>query len=109
VPEDLFTVTGDVWDLDVAASGVVDVNVADRPGEVVRFAPDGARIATLARLPRAIQSKMVVALPDGRDVVDARVSGRMRLMVNSYPATGAVRWCGRHGRVTGRSSRSSRA
>jgi eukaryotic-like serine/threonine-protein kinase len=81
VPEDLFTVTGDVWDLDVAASGVVDVNVADRPGEVVRFAPDGARIATLARFPRAIQSKMVVALPDGRDVVDARVSGRMRLMV----------------------------
>jgi Tol biopolymer transport system component len=81
VPQDLFTVTGDVWDLDVAASGAVDVNVADRPGEVVRFAPDGARIATLARFPRAIPSKMAVALPDGRDVVDARVSGRMRLMV----------------------------
>lgn len=80
VPEDLFTVTGDVWDLDIAASGVVDVNVADRPGEVVRFAPDGTETATLARFPRAILSKMVVALPDGRDVVDRRVSGRMRLM-----------------------------
>jgi Tol biopolymer transport system component/predicted Ser/Thr protein kinase len=81
VPQDLFTVTGDVWDLDVAASGAVDVNVADRPGEVVRFASDGTKIATLARFPRAILSKMAVALPDGRDVVDARVSGRMRLMV----------------------------
>jgi hypothetical protein len=81
VAEDLFTVTGDVWDLDVAATGAVDVNVADRPGEVVRFAPSGAKIATLARFPRAILSKMAVALPDGRDVVDAWVSGRMRLMV----------------------------
>ena len=81
VPEDLFTVTGDVWDLDVAATGAVDVNVADRPGEVVRFAPSGAEITTLARFPRAILSKMAVALPDGRDVVDAWVSGRMRLMV----------------------------
>ena len=81
VPEDLFTVTGDVWDLDVAATGAVDVNVADRPGEVVRLAPSGAEITTLARFPRAILSKMAVALPDGRDVVDAWVSGRMRLMV----------------------------
>jgi len=81
VPEDLFTVTGDVWDLDVAATGAVDVNVADRPGEVVRFAPSGAEIMTLARFPRAILSKMAVALPDGRDVVNAWVSGRMRLMV----------------------------
>lgn len=81
VPEDLFTVTGDVWDLDVAVTGAVDVNVADRPGEVVRFAPGGAEIATLARFPRAILSKMAVALSDGRYVVDARVSGRMRLMV----------------------------
>ena len=81
VPEDLFTVTGDVWDLDVAANGAVDVNVVDRPGEVVRFAPGGAEIARLARFPRALLSKMVVALPDGRDVLDARVSGRMRLMV----------------------------
>jgi hypothetical protein len=81
VPEDLFTVTGDVWDLDVAATGAVDVNVADRPGEVVRFAPGGAVIATRGRFPRAILSKMVVALPDGRDVVDAWVAGRMRLMV----------------------------
>ena len=53
VPEDLFTVTGDVWDLDVAANGAVDVNVVDRPGEVVRFAPGGAEIARLARFPRA--------------------------------------------------------
>jgi Tol biopolymer transport system component len=81
VPEDLFTVTGDVWDLDVVATGAVDVNVADRPGEVVRFAASGAEITTLARFPRAILSKMAAALPDGRDVVDARVSGRMRLMV----------------------------
>ena len=81
VVEDLFTVTGDVWDLDVAPAGAVDVNVADRPGEVVRFAPSGTQIARLARFPRAILSKMAVALPDGRDVVDARVSGRMRLMV----------------------------
>jgi eukaryotic-like serine/threonine-protein kinase len=81
VPEDLFTVTGDVWDLDVAAAGTVDVNVADRPGEVVRLAPGGAAIAVRGRFPRAILSKMAVALPDGRDVVDARVSGRMRLMV----------------------------
>jgi eukaryotic-like serine/threonine-protein kinase len=81
VPEDLFTVTGDVWDLDVAATGAVDVNVADRPGEVVRFAADGSRIASLDRFPRAILSKMVVALPDGRGVVDARISGHMRLMV----------------------------
>jgi hypothetical protein len=81
VPEDLFTVTGDVWDLDVAASGAIDVNVADRPGEVVRLAPGGAELAVGGRFPRAILSKMAVALPDGRDVVDARVSGRMRLMV----------------------------
>jgi hypothetical protein len=81
VPEDLFTVTGDVWDLDVAATGAVDVNVAARHGEVVRVAPGGAEIARLARFPRAILSKMAVALPDGRDVVDAWVSGRMRLMV----------------------------
>lgn len=81
VPEDLVTVTGDVWDLDVAASGAVDVNVADRHGEVVRLAPGGAEVATRGRFPRAILSKMAVALPDGRDVVDAQVSGRMRLMV----------------------------
>ena len=81
MPEDLFTVTGDVWDLDVAVTGAVDVNVANRPGEVVRFAPSGAEITTLARFPRAILSKMVVAPPDGRDVVNAWVSGRMRLMV----------------------------
>jgi predicted Ser/Thr protein kinase len=81
VPEDLFPVTGDVWDLDVAATGAVDVNVADRSGEVVRFAPSGAEVTRLARFPRAILSKMAVALPDGRDVVNARVSGRMRLMV----------------------------
>ena len=81
VAEDLFTVTGDVWDLDLAASGAVDVNVADRPGEVVRFAPSGAEITSSRSFPRAILSKMAVALPDGRDVVDARVSGRMRLMV----------------------------
>lgn len=81
VPEDLFTVTGDVWDLDVAPAGAIDVNVADRPGEVVRLAPGGAEVATRGRFPRAIPSKMVVSLPDGRDVVDAQVSGRMRLMV----------------------------
>ena len=74
-------------DLDVAATGAVDVNLADRPGEVVRFAPSGAEIARLARFPRAILSKMTVALPDGRDVVDARVSGRMRLMVMEQAQT----------------------
>jgi hypothetical protein len=81
VPEDLFTVTGDVWDLDVAPAGAIDVNVADRPGEVVRLSPSGTPITSLGRFPRAILSTMPVALPDGRDVVDAWVSGRMRLMV----------------------------
>src|SRR5262249_26136837 len=80
-PEDLFTVTGDVWDVDVAATGRVDVNLVERPGEVVRLASSGAEVARLGRFPRATFSKMVAALPDGRDVVDARVSGRMRLMV----------------------------
>jgi eukaryotic-like serine/threonine-protein kinase len=81
VPEDLFTVTGDVWDVDVAATGRVDVNLVDRPGEVVHLSPTGAEVARLGHLPRSTFSKMVVALPDGRDVVDARVSGRMRLML----------------------------
>jgi hypothetical protein len=81
VPETLFTVTGDVWDVDVAATGGVDVNMVERPGEVVRLSPTGNEATWLGHLPRATFSKGVVALPDGRDVVDARVSGRMRLMV----------------------------
>ncbi|MHC4993132.1 MAG: protein kinase domain-containing protein, partial [Planctomycetota bacterium] len=81
VPVDVFTATSDVWHMDVTADGRVALNLVDRPGEVVHLEPGGAQVARLGYLPRATASKMVVALPDGRAVVDARVSGRMRLMV----------------------------
>jgi len=81
VPKDLFTVTSDVWHLDVDANGSMLVNLIDRPGEVVRLTSTGAPAARLAHFPQATASKMVVALADGRDVVDMSVSGRMRLML----------------------------
>jgi len=81
VPDDLFTVTSDVWHMDVAGNGSMLVNLIDRPGEVVRLTPTGAQMAMIGRFPQATASKMVVTLADGRDVVDVSVSGRMRLMV----------------------------
>ena len=81
VPDELFTVTSDVWHMDVADSGRMLVNLIDRPGEVVRLTSTGAQGGRFAHFPQATASKMVVALGDGRDVVDMSVSGRMRLML----------------------------
>jgi hypothetical protein len=67
--------------MDVAPNGSMLVNLIDRPGDVVRLTSTGAQAARLTHFPQATASKMVVALADGRDVVDMSVSGRMRLML----------------------------
>ncbi len=85
-PEELFTVTSDVWAIDAAPDGSVLVSPLDRPAELVSFAPPGAQplgqpaAAKLASFPELPSLDMVVVLTDGRAVIPARVSGRTRLM-----------------------------
>jgi hypothetical protein len=84
-PEELFTVTSDVWHLDAGVDGSVLVNLIDRPGELVRFASTGGQPEKIAHFPQSTASQIVVALPDGRDVIGVNVSGRMHLIPGSIP------------------------
>ncbi len=89
-PQELFTVTSDVWAIDAAPDGSILIAPVERPAELVSFAPRGAqspgqpgtapapiKIASFPELPPA---DMVAVLTDGRAVVPAQVSGRTRLM-----------------------------
>jgi len=87
-PQDLFTVTSDVWGMDAAPDGSVLVNTMDRPGELVSFRPQGTQVPGQAKsAPTKMGSfakpswpDMVVVLTDGRGVIPAEVSGGARLM-----------------------------
>jgi eukaryotic-like serine/threonine-protein kinase len=87
-PQELFTVTSDVWGMDAAPDGSVLVNTMDRPGELVSFRPQGRQPPAQAKsapikmgsFPKASWPDMVVVLTDGRGVIPAEVSGGARLM-----------------------------
>ena len=83
-PQELFTVTSDVWGIDAGSDGSFLVNVVDRPSELLSFAPRGAQPlgqpVKSAAFPRLAAMDMVVVLADGRAVIPADVSGRTRLM-----------------------------
>jgi hypothetical protein len=87
-PQELFTVTSDVWGMDAAPDGSVLVNTMDRPGELVSFRPQGRQPPAQAKsapikmgsFPKPSWPDMVVVLTDGRGVIPAEVSDDARLM-----------------------------
>ena len=87
-PEELFTVTSDVWGMDAAPDGSLLVNTMDRPGELVSFSPKETQSPAQSKavptriggFPKLTWPDMVVVLTDGRGVIPAEVSGGSRLM-----------------------------
>ena len=82
----VLTVTSAVWHMDPGLDGSLYMDLVDRPGEIVRFAPDGTRLEKLASLSSGateISSRLGIlsVLPDGRAVVPAVASGQIRLLV----------------------------
>ena len=79
-PQTLFTVSDTIQGIDAGADGSVFADLIDRPAEVVRLSARGGPAENVASLPQLADVDMVIALPDGRAVVPAQVSGRTRLM-----------------------------
>jgi WD40 repeat protein len=80
--QELFTVTSDVWDMDAGPDGSVFLTLQDRPSELISIPADGGRPTKIASIPQQPGDLIggLVALPDGRFVVESAVSGRSRLM-----------------------------
>jgi hypothetical protein len=87
-PQELFTVTSDVWGITDSPDGSILVNTMDRPAEIVDFAAQGARSsaqamttpAKIGRFPELSYPDMVAVLTDGRAIIPAEVSGSTRLL-----------------------------
>ncbi len=79
--QELFTVTSDVAALDAGADGSLVLNLQDRPMDVMSLAASGGQPQKLVGVPPSPTDRdTVVALPDGRVVTGAGVSGRARLL-----------------------------
>jgi serine/threonine protein kinase len=79
-PQELFTVTSDVWGIDAGPDGSVLVNPVDRPAELLSIAPHEAQPIKIASFASLAWLDMVVVLTDGRAVIPAQASGHIRLM-----------------------------
>ena len=76
----LFTLTGYVQSLDIGADGGVYVDQAERPMDIVRFAPQGGRVERIASVQKPV-GDYFAALPDGRVVWIEHAAGHSHLMI----------------------------
>jgi len=80
--QQLFTVTGYLESLAVGADGGIYLDQADRPMEIVRFAPEGGRVERIAAVQKPV-ADYFAALPDGRAVWAEYAAGHRRLMIGA--------------------------
>jgi len=80
--QQLFTVTGYVQSLSVGADGGIYLDQAERPMEIIRFAPEGGRVERIAVVQKPVGDNFA-ALPDGRAVWAEYSAGRRRLMLGA--------------------------
>jgi eukaryotic-like serine/threonine-protein kinase len=80
--QQLFTVTGYVQSLSVAADGDIYLDQSERPMEIVRFAPEGGRVEQIASVTKPV-GDFFAALPDGRVVWAEYSAGHRRLMIGA--------------------------
>jgi len=78
----LFTVTGYVESLAIGADGDIYLDQADRPMEIIRFAPEGGRVERIASVQKPVGDNFA-ALPDGRAVWAEYSAGRERVMIGA--------------------------
>jgi hypothetical protein len=78
--QQLFTLTGYLESLAVGADGDIYLDQADRPMEIVRFAPEGGRVERIAAVQKPV-GDYFAALPDGRAVWAEYAAGHSRLMI----------------------------
>ena len=68
--------------LDIGPDGSLYLDQWTRPGEVLRFAPEGGSVERLGEVV-SFPSALPISLPDGRMLVPSRPAGRDRLIVFS--------------------------
>ncbi len=78
----LFTLAGYVQSISIGTNGDIYLDQAERPMEIVRFAPEGGRVEHIASITKPI-GDYFAALPDGRAVWAEYASGHRRLMVGA--------------------------
>ena len=78
--QQLFTVTGYVQSLAIGADGGIYLDQADRPMEIIRFAPEGGRVERIASVQKPV-ADYFAALPDGRAVWAEYAAGHRRVMI----------------------------
>jgi hypothetical protein len=78
----LFTLTRQVWTLDMGSDGSIYVDQVSRQANLLRFPPQGGKTERLATYPSPgyVQETLAV-LPDGRAVLAETAGGRTRLMI----------------------------
>lgn len=80
-PRELFTLTSRFSGLDMAQDGTVFVDQQDNTLEILKIAPSGGSIQSIARAQAYLLKSQTIELPDGRVIVPHLVSGRPRLML----------------------------
>jgi hypothetical protein len=81
-PQLLFNLTGYLQTLSVGADGGLYLDQAERPMEIIRFAPEGGRVEPIAEVQRPV-GDYFAALPDGRAVWAEYAAGHSRLMIGA--------------------------
>jgi hypothetical protein len=78
----LFNLTGYLESVSIGPDGALYIDEADRPMQIVRFAPEGGPVERIATIPKP-QGDYFAALPDGRAVWAEFAAGTSRLMVGA--------------------------
>lgn len=80
--QQLFNLTGYLESIAIGADGALYLDEADRPMEIVRFAPEGGRVQRIAAVQKPV-GDYFAALPDGRAVWAEYAAGQSRLMIGT--------------------------
>jgi eukaryotic-like serine/threonine-protein kinase len=80
--QQLFTLTGYLQSLAIGADGDIYLDQADRPMEIVRFAPEGGRVERIASVPKPV-GDYFASLSDGRAVWAEYAAGHRHLMIGT--------------------------
>ncbi len=80
--QQLFTLTGYLQSLAIGADGDIYLDQAERPMEIIRFAPEGGRVERIATVTKPV-ADYFAALPDGRAVWAEYAAGHSRLMIGA--------------------------
>jgi len=80
--QQLFALTGYLESLSIGADDGIYLDLAERPMEIVRFAPEGGRVERIATVQKPV-GDYFAALPDGRTVWAEYAEGHSRLMIGA--------------------------